>query len=323
MSTAAQRFGGQKTFVNGIVAQSPLGANAADVLNKIGSSLPDASIVQNAQLLSVRGGLGGSEVTYAQFRKPGASFGNVLRLDAQGFTNCSAVELIGQNGGKNGIGFNDDGSGYIGVGSGFFDFVMTNHLYRFIANSAAFSASPLACFLFDLASAEDTPAMMLRVPSTWNVGNKDMMKWRIGNTDVTRIDSAGNFITPNITMGTNGNINFGYQSLQEGGGLFFFGQRIGYGASFPIGGIVFRPGVGSLASGDAGFIVTYATDQTTPGAQLQAWYKDNAVTKKSFINIDGEYEITAVSKGVIIRSPDGTRYRIKVANGGALSTEAA
>lgn len=33
-----------------------------------------------------------------------------------------------------------------------------------------------------------------------------------------------------------------------------------------------------------------------------------------------DIEITALSKGLIIKSPDGTRYRIVVANGGALST---
>lgn len=36
-----------------------------------------------------------------------------------------------------------------------------------------------------------------------------------------------------------------------------------------------------------------------------------------------DLEITATAKGVVIKSPDGTRYRIQVANGGALSTVAA
>lgn len=36
-----------------------------------------------------------------------------------------------------------------------------------------------------------------------------------------------------------------------------------------------------------------------------------------------DIEITDTTKGFILKSPDGTRYRLKVANGGALSTEAA
>jgi len=41
------------------------------------------------------------------------------------------------------------------------------------------------------------------------------------------------------------------------------------------------------------------------------------------ISATGDVEITDTTKGPIIKSPDGTRYRIKVANGGALSTVAA
>lgn len=39
-------------------------------------------------------------------------------------------------------------------------------------------------------------------------------------------------------------------------------------------------------------------------------------------NTDGEYEVTTAGKGVILKSPDGTRYRLTVANGGAISTTA-
>jgi len=37
----------------------------------------------------------------------------------------------------------------------------------------------------------------------------------------------------------------------------------------------------------------------------------------------GEIELTTTAKGIILRSPDGTRYRVTVANGGALTTAAA
>jgi len=49
----------------------------------------------------------------------------------------------------------------------------------------------------------------------------------------------------------------------------------------------------------------------------------NQGTEKVFVNSDGELELTTVSKGIILKSPDGTRYRLTVANGGILTITAA
>ncbi len=45
----------------------------------------------------------------------------------------------------------------------------------------------------------------------------------------------------------------------------------------------------------------------------------NQGTTKVFVNSDGEVELTTISKGIILKSPDGTRYRLTVANGGTLT----
>jgi len=39
------------------------------------------------------------------------------------------------------------------------------------------------------------------------------------------------------------------------------------------------------------------------------------------VNITQEFDATDTTKGIILKSPGGTRYRIKVADGGSLSTE--
>lgn len=226
ITNLAQTLAGVKTFQDGIVAASQLGANAADVCNKIGTSVADGSVVQNATLLSIRSGLGGSEVEFAKFTKPGASFGGVLTLDTKSLTNCSAIDIQNSNAGANGISFAGGSTGYIGIGSGFFDFNMSNRLMRFFTNSAAFSSSPVACFLHEAFSPPaSTPLMVHRAPAGFAA---DLHQWRV-----------------------------------------------------------------------------------------------NTSTILALISKDGEFEVTTASKGVIIKSPDGTRYRIKVANGGALSTEAA
>ena len=42
----------------------------------------------------------------------------------------------------------------------------------------------------------------------------------------------------------------------------------------------------------------------------------------SGLNVNGDIEVTDNTKGVILKSPDGSRFRLEVANDGTLSTEA-
>jgi len=68
--------------------------------------------------------------------------------------------------------------------------------------------------------------------------------------------------------------------------------------------------LGTLSRADhAGSVALGSSTQTTAPNQVMAGPRD--------------VEITDTTKGVVIKSPDGTRYRIKVANGGALSTSPA
>lgn len=79
----------------GAVVKSPLGAGATDVALKVGSSVADASVNVGAKLLSVRTGLGGTEVERAWFKKSGtdgfllgASLGQLL-IDSSTGTSLS------------------------------------------------------------------------------------------------------------------------------------------------------------------------------------------------------------------------------------------
>lgn len=65
------------------------------------------------------------------------------------------------------------------------------------------------------------------------------------------------------------------------------------------------------------------TNLTTAGAQIAAFYNDSFSTKKAFIDKDGQLENTVAGKGVILKSPDGTRYLLTIANGGTVSIAAA
>lgn len=74
--------------------------------------------------------------------------------------------------------------------------------------------------------------------------------------------------------------------------------------------------VSSTAPTKIGIVVQGATSQT---ADLQQW-TNSSNTALAKINNEGDIEITNFTNGIILKSPDGTRYRITVTNGGALSS---
>ncbi len=64
---------------------------------------------------------------------------------------------------------------------------------------------------------------------------------------------------------------------------------------------------------------------TNASAKIAAFYADAGTftTIRASIDKDGVYENTTAGKGLILKSPDGTRYAVTVANGGTISITAA
>jgi hypothetical protein len=67
-----------------------------------------------------------------------------------------------------------------------------------------------------------------------------------------------------------------------------------------------------LFNGDGSFSLANGNITTDPGGNL---------TARAFTTA-GDIEITDAAQGVVLKSPGGTRYRVKVADDGTLSTEA-
>lgn len=83
VSTVAQTFAGVKTFLALLVASAGIqvgalfntnGGSAGDVVMKVGTSTADASVNAAAKLLSVRTGIGATEVEYIFARKSEVTF---------------------------------------------------------------------------------------------------------------------------------------------------------------------------------------------------------------------------------------------------------
>lgn len=69
-----------------------------------------------------------------------------------------------------------------------------------------------------------------------------------------------------------------------------------------------------VGSGLADGVVNAAAKLTSFGTGINGTY-----VEKFFVRANGEIESTVIGAGFVLRSPDGTRYRITVANGGTLS----
>lgn len=80
VSIASQTFAGAKTFTSALIASAGIqlsalwntnGASASDVAVKVGTNLADGSVNAGAKLLSLRTGLGGTELEKVYFNKAG------------------------------------------------------------------------------------------------------------------------------------------------------------------------------------------------------------------------------------------------------------
>lgn len=82
-----------------------------------------------------------------------------------------------------------------------------------------------------------------------------------------------------------------------------------------------RPTINKVAGGYNAIDVN-VTETSAPGTNKFLDLKV-ATVQKFTVDTTGDTEVYTIGKGYVLKSPDGTRYRISVANGGALSTVAA
>lgn len=246
VTTGAQEFAGAKTLTGAIltgittiaeavtslvravgaslVLRSSLGAGASDVAVKVGTSETDAGTNTSAKLLSVRTGLGGTEVEKAYFTKSGA-------------------------------------------------------------------------LVVPTAQPTNTPALLLPSPQNEiGVGYSGAIKWGISSSYILDSQQAFTIYSYSVPL----MLRSPFSSVQLVGGL---------------GG-----------AGDLGVKIGSRIDAASFNATARlASFRTGILgteTEHAFVT-KTDVELTAVSGGIVLRSPDGTRYRLTVANGGTLSITAA
>jgi len=123
----------------------------------------------------------------------------------------------------------------------------------------------------------------------------------------------------NVAVGASGTLN----SLTTGG----YNTAIGHhaGRAFTTGNYNLALGYAAGYSGTTATLsgtVTIGTDSSGVGALATANNQLVLGTSNHSTLIAGSLEMTGSGTGIIVRSPDGTRYRLGVANGGAVSVAA-
>jgi len=77
-----------------------------------------------------------------------------------------------------------------------------------------------------------------------------------------------------------------------------------------------------ITGGDGGLHLITPGPTEVDGSSVKINGDNEVNVQAPITNFTGDIEATNNAKGVILKSPDGTRYRIRVANGGALSAVA-
>ena len=148
-----------------------------------------------------------------------------------------------------------------------------------------------------------------------------------GTGTASRVGIGGiNSTAYNLNINTTG---LGFRvanSVVNGGVSFQFQTNSSFvnsglnGATHPLPNSFFigRPDAAALVfnNGNTNRIIIQANGQVTIGSSSAANTTANLVVKNNDI------EVEQISKGLILKSPDGTRYRITVANGGTISIAA-
>lgn len=338
VSLLAQTFAGAKTFLGQIVASAGIqvaslfntnGTGASDQVVKVGTTVADASVNATAKLFSVWTSIGGSEVERLTLTKNGLYFNGypnsafscngswvdlgVLPLRSPSyFTSTSA-----------GTAFYANANGAFGAlntarlwsenASGASD--VATKIGTYVADASVNAATKLASFRTGLGGTEVEKAFLdkgfgLVVNECVEIGGGSGTAYRDGNVVLTFNSASKQWLFNGYNAGRH------ITSL----------TRLG---RWRVNGPVASDTQGASA------IVRTVTSTNEPtfrveglngqSQDLQQWTKNADTTPATVASIDpsGTFENFTNGGGVVLRSPDGTRWRLTITNAGAVNVAAA
>lgn len=200
VSTSVQCYTGTVNLFGGN------GTGASDVSAKVGTRIADGSVNSGAKLLTVRTGVGATEVEYAYITKPKA-FGGVLTIDAKTYTHGGHINFINPGSGYSGLFFGDYQTSLCLVNAAAMRLQGTNRALEFYSNADGYTtgltyALKMSC---DSVPAKDLVEYQHSASHTGNFANYK----NSAGTSLARISADGSYVTT-------GSINFNRNLVDNG-----------------------------------------------------------------------------------------------------------
>jgi hypothetical protein len=297
LTAAAQTIGGVKTFLALIVASAGLqiaslfntnGTGGSDVVLKVGTSQPSASVNANARLFSIYTGIGGSETEELSFYKSGFLIGG-----------SASLQLSGASGAK---------LSYLGAVLSASEFVNNQAIVR----SGLGSGASDVCVLVGTGTADATVNGSAKLVSVrTGIGGTQVEKayFRKAGSLVVGADTATPVCLGSATDLANIADGFKYNAGASEIGVYssnnatFLGINLGTGGArssgaFTSGGVVTGTGFAvstapplTAATGTPGATVTQNADKgriTVPSGATSVVVTNSAVGANSFVGLEWE-----------------------------------
>lgn len=310
INTGTQTIGGQKTISIGTGA-------ASDRVLTLGTTLPASGVSDGFGFLSARTNLSGTPEEWLRIQRPASHSSAILRIDQRSQTNTYGIRIDNTPAGVGGLYIANDTGGYINVNSGQFGLparvYAENKGLHLHQNANAYDAAhnTLMRFTVDnvsIVSSPTTPVFHYILNPAANVG-QPMVRYVVNGTEIARITSDGSYIggpsagvrCDNVAVGTGG----------IGVSASTFILRLSSGWALPSGQIPFQFDSNTIMSGPTDKLAVFRNGSTP------------STHDRFTIFANGEPEVHTSGAGVILRSPDGTRWRLTVTNTGTLDIVAA
>ena len=163
-------------------------------------------------------------------------------------------------------------------------------------------------------------------------GNRQYLGGYAG-TGIAPGTGAAQFIGSTAAEGDRAGFYLSHESAASGYGFFFYVDGNCYQDNYGDGNVVFRSGAGyqallilsqqgnicyAYSGGAVGLRVRLAPSQTANAVEVQ----NSSGGVLASISPGGDVEVTDAARGLILKAPNGTRYRVTVSNAGTLVTTA-
>lgn len=294
VTNGGQTWAGEKTFTNGIVSPHVRNAGALAALysDQAGSGVIATKVgtTQGAphaqtELFRVSFGIGGTEVPRVRVQ-PGTALSHVVQITAPVASNAYHMLLDGGSAGWTGIHISNPGAGagrlaFGSYGGDRMGLHVENGGLTFTQNANAYDNTRLMRWVVGSATAvaAGVPVFDFQAPANLQAGQRALLV-QVGGVHKFGVTSVGPTVEPGVPIEINGH-GGGVRAIYTGGIAGFMNAA---GSAY----IGFFPGTGR-ATASHGML------------------------------IGGDLESSLTAAGVILKSPDGTRYKLTIANGGAVN----